>query len=69
MKRAVVVLLLLVANILFASCKVTPPEAAPGIWDEGYSVIVLANVAPTVAQDAADYITDRLPAAARVARQ
>ncbi len=39
------------------------------LWDEGYTVIVLANVDPTVAQDAAEFIADRLPAAARVARQ
>src|SRR5215203_308708 len=30
MKRAVVVLLLLIANILFGSSKVTPPDSAPG---------------------------------------
>jgi hypothetical protein len=30
------------------------------LWNEGYAVIVLANVDPTVAQDAAQYIADRL---------
>ncbi|MBA2622266.1 MAG: serine hydrolase [Chthoniobacterales bacterium] len=39
------------------------------LWDEGYTVVVLANVDPTVAQDAAEYIADRLPAKARIARQ
>lgn len=38
------------------------------LWDEGYAVVVLSNLDPTVAQDAADYITDRLPAATSVAR-
>lgn len=38
------------------------------LWDEGYAVVVLSNLDPTVAQDAADYITDRLPAATPVAR-
>jgi CubicO group peptidase (beta-lactamase class C family) len=30
------------------------------LWNEGYSVVVLANLDPTVAQDAAAYIADRL---------
>src|SRR5215211_8315878 len=38
------------------------------LWDEGYTVVVLANLDPTVAQDAAEYIADRLPSSARVAR-
>ncbi|MEO5720513.1 MAG: serine hydrolase domain-containing protein [Chthoniobacterales bacterium] len=30
------------------------------LWDENYTVVVLANLDPPSAQDAADYITDRL---------
>lgn len=30
------------------------------LWDEGYTVIVLANLDPPIAQDAADYVSDRL---------
>ena len=30
------------------------------LWNEGYSVVVLANLDPTVAQDAAAYIANRL---------
>ena len=30
------------------------------LWNEGYTVVVLANLDPTIAQDAADYISDRL---------
>ncbi len=31
------------------------------LWDEGYTVVVLANLDPPIAQDAADFFTDRLP--------
>ena len=30
------------------------------LWKDGYTVVVLANLDPTIAQDAADYISDRL---------
>ncbi len=31
------------------------------LWDEGYAVIVLANRDPMIAQDAAEYLSQRLP--------
>ncbi len=30
------------------------------LWNEGYTVVVLANLDPPIAQDAADYVSDRL---------